>query len=290
MTYEMKSNFSSYFSSVIPTLFSPVTPYIKTSISKVINFSSKKNQDQIPLRNFLHDSDEYNSAISKLTIIGTSKPSLSINLMLQVFPFSDKKLIFEKMLNDFKFENEQETVGKEVFRVFGCYVFADVVAQLLTWAKSESLNQNLLDSLVNILKQHKQYPEQHKAFFKYHFKKIIKQCSVIISILSISSYEQIYKSFVFNLEQVVKMKYLLLLYRFIRFDNDSANSHLARLIDLYNKGKKKSSNIEIPLHEFFSVLRFPLIQVTDFEEKIENEIKSILKIDDIKEFVFGDEE
>ena len=219
--------------------------YEKKGNKSVLNSELMKNL----LTKFPHTYSGYSKCVDDYVVVGKNSSDSSIEVLFQILPFYSSNILYNKIISKINiFESHKNFID-----LFLILFFADCTAQILT----TNTNSIHYESLINFgykmcLKSINLNEDPLKI-------QIIKQFSVIFSLLSMHHHNKILNSFK-DLLNDNDIAYHLLIHRFIRlsFHTQEDLNFIIQFINKFQeigeKNKKDRRILDIWAHSFGKIL------------------------------------
>ncbi|OHT12995.1 hypothetical protein TRFO_16957 [Tritrichomonas foetus] len=259
--------FSSVFPNVIRATnryFLRIIKYMRSILPPASNAQIHKSEIFQKMGYFPYGNDTYVESTQKLVTLGKTNPDDAIEILTTMNPFSKNPTLYNTFLEGLGCAAEESQVIQRFLQLSAMYIFADTIPQILSFVDHKlSENSLLLDAILQLINSNVDYYECREPFrsvFDKHWRIIIKQCSVIIGLLSIHSFDSIYPfftSFIKNINQNNAQN--IKMYRFIRIPPSIMKDHSFLVVDTI-KHHRRTPEIMKPL---ISYLRYVTLQTDD---------------------------
>lgn len=226
-------------------IFSKSLEKILTGLSKPFGKYAdllRNNPKQLPPNSVSkaipYGTSEYLTAVNEYVLLGKGSPEDAIDAVLELFPYSSKCSLYTIFEAPITSNPKDPIYVKEFTQLMAAGYVADTVAQLLTYTMNYK-GAALLAQILTFSTFNLQSPKPYDELLHRFLIKIVKQYSVIIGLLSIESYTQIFSQF----QSAMKNKkndpvVIFTLFQYIRPGN-KINDLVSYYIGLENYHKSK---------------------------------------------------
>ena len=230
---------SDVYASLVLSLAQTSERYFKRIIKSLDSIPSEEladvNEDRIVERLglFPRGSDEFANMIQKIVSFGRTNINESISALMRLFPLASEQDLFLRFLKNMRGPAGHSSLAKGFLRLCCGFIFADAVSGILSYA-TEAVDLDLLELVLELAKP----LENNDRLFGYYWRRVKKQCSVIVGLISKYSFDQVNDAFTDFIQGInAENAKDVLLFRFIRFDPKRIRGSMAFVIDIAKQNR-----------------------------------------------------